>query len=63
MVALLVGIALYVYLLNPLTYESHGPYRFLTASLPTTLLSALVYIAITRLVVAPAGRGDYPHSN
>jgi NCS1 family nucleobase:cation symporter-1 len=62
-VALLVGIALYVYLLNPLTYESHGPYRFLTASLPTTLLSALVYIAITRLVVAPAGRGDYPHSN
>jgi nucleobase:cation symporter-1, NCS1 family len=62
-VALLVGIALYVYLLNPLTYESHGPYRFLTASLPTTLLSALVYIAITRLIVAAAGRGDYPDSN
>jgi nucleobase:cation symporter-1, NCS1 family len=61
-VALLVGIGLYIYLLNPLTYESHGPYRFLTASLPTTLLSALVYIAITRLVVA-AGRGDYPNSN
>jgi NCS1 family nucleobase:cation symporter-1 len=59
-VALLVGIALYVYLLNPLTYESHGPYRFLTASLPTTLLSALVYTAITRLIVARAGRGDYP---
>ena len=62
-VALLVGIGLYVYLLNPLTYESHGPYRFLTASLPTTLLSALVYIAITRLIVAAAGRGDYPNSN
>jgi len=61
-VALLVGIALYVFLLNPLTYESHGPYRFLTASLPTTLVSALVYIAITRLVVARAGRGDYPNS-
>jgi NCS1 family nucleobase:cation symporter-1 len=62
-IALLVGIVLYVYLLNPLTYESHGLYRFLTASLPTTLLSALVYIAITRLIVAPAGRGDYPESN
>ena len=62
-IALLVGIALYIYLLNPLTYESHGLYRFLTASLPTTLLSALVYIAITRLIVAPAGRGDYPSSN
>jgi NCS1 family nucleobase:cation symporter-1 len=57
--ALVVGILLYVYLLNPLTYESHGPYRFMTASLPTTLLSALVYIALTRLVVARAGRGGY----
>jgi NCS1 family nucleobase:cation symporter-1 len=59
-VAVIVGIALYVYLLNPLTYESRGPYRFLTASLPTTLLSAIVYIAITRLVVMRAGRGGYP---
>jgi len=60
--ALVVGVALYVYLLNPLTYESHGPYRFLTASLPTTLLSALVYIAITRLVVVRAGQGGYPRN-
>lgn len=59
-VAVVVGIALYVWLLNPMTYESHGPYRFLTASLPTTLVSALVYIAITRLVVIRAGRGGYP---
>jgi NCS1 family nucleobase:cation symporter-1 len=59
-VALVVGIAVYVYLLNPLTYESRGPYRFLTASLPTTLVSALVHIAITRLIVARAGRGGYP---
>jgi NCS1 family nucleobase:cation symporter-1 len=58
--ATIVGIALYVYLLNPLTYESRGPYRFLTASLPTTFLSAIVYIAITRLVVMRAGRGGYP---
>jgi NCS1 family nucleobase:cation symporter-1 len=58
--ALLVGVGVYAYLLNPLTYESRGPYRFLTASLPTTLLSALVYIAITRLLVARADRGGYP---
>lgn len=57
--AVVVGIALYVYLLNPLTYESHGPYRFLTASLPTALVSALVYIAITQLLVVRAGRGGY----
>lgn len=61
-VAVIFGIALYAYLLNPLTYESHGPYRFLTASLPTALVSALVYIAITRLVVIRARRGGYaPH--
>jgi NCS1 family nucleobase:cation symporter-1 len=59
-VSLVVGIGLYVYLLNPMTYESRGPYRFLTASLPTTLLSALVYVAITRLLVMRAGRGGYP---
>ncbi len=58
-VATVVGVALYVYLLNPLTYESHGPYRFLTASLPTTLVSGLVHILLTRLLVIPARHGDY----
>lgn len=62
-VALVIGIAVYVYLLNPLTYESRGPYRFLTASLPTTLVSALVYIAITLLIVMRAGRGGYPNNS
>lgn len=59
-IAVVVGIGLYVYLLNPLTYESHGPYRFMTASLPTTLVSALVYMALTKLLVIRAGLGGYP---
>ncbi|MBS0393768.1 MAG: cytosine permease [Proteobacteria bacterium] len=59
-VATVVGVALYAYLLNPLTYESHGPYRFLTASLPTTLVSGLVHVLLTRLLVIPARQGDYP---
>jgi len=58
-VALIAGFAAYIYLLNPITYESHGPYRFLTASLPSSLLAAIVYIAVTRLIVIPAGRGGY----
>ncbi len=58
-IATVVGIGLYVYLLNPLTYESRGPYKFLTASLPTTLVAALVHIVITRLVVMRTGRGGY----
>ncbi len=58
-VALVMGCALYVYLLNPITYSSHEPYQFVTASLPTTLVSAIVYIMVTRLVVIPYGRGGY----
>ena len=61
-IAVVVGIGLYVWLLNPLTYESHGPYRWLTASLPTTFVSGLVHIAITRLFVMRAGWGGYPAS-
>ena len=57
--AMIVGCSAYVYLLNPITYESHGPYRFVTASLPSCLLAAVVYVAVTRLVVIPAGRGGY----
>jgi len=57
--ALFVGFILYVYLLNPLTYESHGPYRYMTASLPTALVSGLLYVVLTRLFVIPKGRGGY----
>ena len=56
---MIVGCSSYIYLLNPITYESHGPFRFLTASLPSTLLAAVVYLAVTRLFVIPAGRGGY----
>ncbi len=57
--ALIVGCSTYIYLLNPITYESHGPYRFLTASLPASLLAAVAYVVVTRLIVIPAGRGGY----
>jgi len=57
--ALGVGCAVYIYLLNPLTYESHGPYRYLTASLPSAFIAGCVHIVLTRLFVIPAGRGGY----
>jgi nucleobase:cation symporter-1, NCS1 family len=59
-IALVSGIGLYVYLLNPLTYESHGPYRFMTASLPTTCAAGLVYIVLSKLFIIRAGLGAYP---
>ncbi len=58
-VALAVGCAAYIYLLNPLTYESHGPFRLLTASLPTAFASGVVYVVLTLCLVVPSGRGGY----
>ena len=59
LIALGLGCAVYIYLLNPLSYESHGPYRFLTASLPAAFVSGFLYVVLTRLFVVPAGRGGY----
>jgi nucleobase:cation symporter-1, NCS1 family len=60
-IALGAGCAAYVVLLNPLTYASLGPYRFLTASLPSALVASAVYLAASRYVIA-AGRGGYTSS-
>ena len=57
-VALVAGCAAYVSLLDPLTYESHGPYRFLTASLPAAAVAALTHVLLTRIFRRP-GRGGY----
>ena len=58
LVALVSGCAAYVTLLNPLTYASFGPYRYLTASLPATVVAALVYLVASQGVIA-AGRGGF----
>lgn len=58
-VAMIAGCATYIYLLNPLTYESHGPFRFLTASLPAVVVAASVFVALTILFIVPAKRGAY----
>ena len=44
LVALALGCAVYVALLNPLTFASRGPYEFLTASLPAALCAAVAYV-------------------
>jgi nucleobase:cation symporter-1, NCS1 family len=48
LVALGAGCAAYVGLLNPLSYESFGPYRYLTASLPATAVAGLVHLGLSR---------------
>jgi NCS1 family nucleobase:cation symporter-1 len=47
-----------VSLLNPLTYQSRGPYAYLTASLPAAAVAALIYLLASAFVIR-AGRGGY----
>jgi nucleobase:cation symporter-1, NCS1 family len=48
LLALGAGCAVYVGLLNPLSYASAGPYRLLTASLPATAAAGLVHVLASR---------------
>ena len=57
--AMAAGFATYLYLLNPVSYASHWPYDFVTASLPTAAVGGLVYLLVTLVLVKPAGKGGY----
>ncbi len=59
LIAMAVGCGTYIYLLNPLTYVSHSPYDFTTASLPTIVIAGIVHILATKIIVKPAGKGGY----
>jgi NCS1 family nucleobase:cation symporter-1 len=41
------------------SYESHDPFKWVTASVPAALVAALVYALVTVVAVRPAGRGGY----
>ncbi len=53
------GFCTYVYLLNPVSYTSHAPYQYTSASLPTVIMGGVVYWVVTKLLVMQAGRGGY----
>ena len=57
--SLVAGFVTYVYLLNPVSYASHEPYEYVSASIPSAVVAAIVYAAFTRLLVLPARRGGY----
>lgn len=58
-IAMAAGCGTYLYLLNPLTYESRFPYEYTTASLPTVAVAGIVYLILTLALVRPAGKGGY----
>lgn len=58
-IAMGAGFLTYLYLLNPISYDSRWPYDYLTASLPTAVFAGVVYALITALVVRRSGKGGY----
>lgn len=58
-ISLAAGFATYIYLLNPVSYVSHAPYQYLSASVPAAVIAGLIYALLTRFMVVPAGRGGY----
>ncbi|PLS18480.1 hypothetical protein CVD28_07420 [Bacillus sp. M6-12] len=53
------GFFTYLYLLDPITYESNTPYQYVTATLPAMFAGAFVYWAVTKWFVIPRGWGGY----
>lgn len=53
------GFCSYLYLLNPLTFETHAPYSYVSASFPSAIVAGVVYLLLTRLWILPAGKGGY----
>jgi NCS1 family nucleobase:cation symporter-1 len=56
---MLLGQVLYIWLLDPVSLNAHGPVRFLTASAPSVLLPMAVYWLIARLWLVRTGMGGY----
>ncbi len=57
-----VSVWLYVRLYDPVTMASAAAFRYCGATLPTVLVSGLLYWLLVRLVVIPAGKGGYPRA-
>lgn len=55
LVSMVCGFALYVYLLDPLTYRSHWPFEFMTASVPTVVASGTLYWLLSKLFLCNPG--------
>ncbi len=58
-IAFVAGAAVYLYLLDPVTYVSRPPFEFMTATIPSLLASALVYWIGTKAISIPANKGGY----
>ncbi|OAV62436.1 hypothetical protein A6F49_06935 [Enteractinococcus helveticum] len=58
-IAFFSGVLVYLYLLDPITYESRTPFEFMTATIPTVIVAGLIYWLGTKLLLVPQGKGEY----
>jgi NCS1 family nucleobase:cation symporter-1 len=58
-VGMLCGFATYVYLLHPVSYATHFPFQYLSASLPALVVAALAYFTLSKLFIVNSKLGDY----
>jgi len=58
-IATAAGFFLYWYLLDPVTYESAAAFKYISASVPTIIVSGIVYWLLTQFVIIPLGKGGY----
>jgi len=59
LVCLALGYVIYLYLFNPATTETRGPFAAMTASVPATVIPMLLYYCLSRAFIVPSGRGGY----
>lgn len=55
-----VGVGVYLYLLDPVSYLSRTPFEYLTASIPTVFVAGATYWVASRLTYARVHAGGYP---
>lgn len=58
-IAVGVGIAAYLSLLNPVSLWYSAPFKYMTASVPALVSAAVVYLVLTQLWVKRIGKGGY----
>lgn len=60
-IATAAGFFVYWYLLDPVTYVSHNTtaFKWLSASIPSLIVTGIVYAILTMILVKPLGKGGY----
>lgn len=59
LIAMAVGVWVYLYLLDPITYEIRDPFALVGASVPAAVLAAVAYTIVTLVVIKPLNKGGY----